>query len=729
MREVRKIEHSNGLRSWLKIAFKRVCVQLLSCALIAACGISGSAAASPVEIYSSPAWVTGDGSTQVETVGILKYAYSAGFNVALGGTIDLPGKEGKVVTFKTTAIVHGALTNALGSDIDFSPKVTRAARDSTTYTPVAAITGNYRTALRDVYYVNVTPFSYTNTLKNLTAGRTYLVQIWASDGASASDREVKYSLSVGSSTNSFQLDINNGNLNKREGQVATFKATAESTTMTLVLEAAGTAANFACFSAIQVRDITPMYWATGTGDWNTTGTNWDPAEDAETIWGSTTGIGVTANFTNNAIATLTADVWAREVNILSNTTIRRASSGTTTLTVMRNLQVDADRTLTVGTGATDQTTVLIVSNAVTGTGTVSIKNDSRIVLGKNAVGSANASIVGDGQDYRGAIQSIDNGNAEWNGQITCVNAGEVPRLGAGYNSVLTVSGKVTGNTLAIRSENTASPVGIVVLSNPNNDYTGGTTLYTPLRLGCDNAVPLSSGWSFSSGVANPSLDLNGYKQEIQSITGTAPGSNITNSHVTASVLTFNTLTDQSAASLQLIGHFSVVKKGSAKLTLGMNNTYTGSTTIVAGTLALSAGGDIAQSASLQIYTNAALDVTAKTGYTMQKKLVALGGDVNLGAAKTLSFAVDSVFEMPLPSGVPTLPALTVTGNVDVSNMNLLLVDVVNFRYGQPYVILETPSGTISNLPASVPSGFTVKLSADSKSLLLYRKGTLISFSS
>jgi len=289
MKAVRQVSPIHGLGLWVNKMFNQKRVQSFHVAMVVASVIIVSASAAPVEIYSSPAWVTGDGSTQVETIGFLKYAYSAGFNVVYGGTIDLPGKEGKVVTFKTTSTAHGTTTNALGTDIEFSPKVTRAARDGS-YQPVVAITGNYRTALRDIYYVNVTPFSYTNTLKNLTAGRTYLIQIWASDGASASAREVKYSLSVGSYTNSFQLDINNGDVIKKEGQVATFKATAESSTMTLVLEAAGTAANFACFSAIQVRDITPMFWSTASGDWNTTGTNWDPAEDGETVWGSTTGI-------------------------------------------------------------------------------------------------------------------------------------------------------------------------------------------------------------------------------------------------------------------------------------------------------------------------------------------------------------------------------------------------------------------------------------------------------
>jgi autotransporter-associated beta strand protein len=699
-------------------------LQSSSLTLLVAWSLSLAVQAAPVEIYSSPAWVSGDGSTQVETIGILKYAYSAGYNVAYGNPIDVNGKEGKVVTFKTTLIANGASTTTLAPDIDFSPAVTRAARTGN-YEPVAAITGNYRTALRDVYYVNVTPFSYTNTLKNLTAGHTYLVQIWASDGYGTGDRQVKYSLSVGSSTNSFQLDVNNGNVNKGEGQVATFKATAESTTMTLVLEAAGVLSNFSCFSAIQVRDVTQMYWTTSTGSWDTTGLNWDPAGDSETVWSSAIGSSVRAYFTNNATVTIAADVWAGDVNVASNTTIKRAASaGTTTLTVMRNVIIDAGRLLTIGSGTAGQQTALAFSIGLSGA--VDVKTGSRIVLGNGALGQATAMIAGDGGNYFGPIQGVANGVAEWNGQITTVTG---TRLGAGINGILKISGKVTGNSLAIRSGNTGGTVGTVVLSNVGNDYAGDTTIYSPLRIGCTNAVPVTSKWAFTSGVSNPSLDLNGCNQEVQSFTGTISGSNITNSNAVASELVVNTTADQTASALLLAGNVSVLKKGAAKLTLGMDNTYTGLTTIVAGTLALSVGGDIAQSASIQIYTNATLDVTAKTGYTIPKKVIATGGAVNLGVGKTLSFATDSVLEMPFPSGVLSGAALTVTGDADVASVNLVLTHTENFIYGQPYVILATPSGTISNLPASVPSGFIVKISADSKTLLLYRKGTIISFSS
>jgi autotransporter-associated beta strand protein len=669
---------------------------LIACVL----GFTFSAQATPVEIYSVPVAVAGDGTNQVETLGLFKYAY-CGYNSGGAGNLTVTGKEGKSVTFVTSTLAHLASTSGLGSDIGFSPNASRAQRDGG-YEPVTGLTGNYRLALRDLYFVNLTPYTCAVTLKNLTAGRTYLVQVWGSDGyGSGTDRQVTYKLNDGADENSVQIDLNDTNANKGKGQVMSFKAVAESTTMVLTMNAA--VGTFAGFSAIQVRDITPMYWTIASGNWNTTGTNWDPATDSEIIWNASTGAVVNAYFTNNATATLTSDVWARDVNVLSNTTIRRTSSGTTTLTVMRNLQVDADRTLTLGTGTANQATVLAVSNAVTGAGTVSIKNDSRVVLGKNAVGSANASIVGDGQDYRGAIQSIDNGNAEWSGQITCVNLGEVPRLGAGYNSVLTVSGKVTGNTLAIRSEADASPVGVVMLSNPGNDYTGDTTIYTPLRLGCANAIPLDSKWSFSFVAnGNSSVDMNGFDHAVQSFNGTATGSNITNSSVTASVLTVTNSVAQTASVLRVTGNLSVVKRGVASLTLGATNTYSGTTTIQSGTLALTATGEINSTAKL-ILAGGTLDLSEKTGYIVARPLQvitnsSLVGTLTMGATSEVLFDGTS--------------AALAGGTIAMAGQTLKLATTATLATGNTYPLISGYVGAFPVLDVTglaVPDGATASL--------------------
>ena len=665
---------------------------VLKSMVIAAVGFVVSAYASPVEIYSNAVWVAGDGSAQVETIGFLKYAYSA-YNSGTPGTLVVNGKEGKTVAFTKSNVSQNTVTNALDNDITFNKNVTRAARADL----ATAITDNYQLALRDIYYTGATPTSYSMTLKNLTVGRTYLVQVWASDGGTTSDREVKFTLTNGAEYAGVQLDINNGNALKKEGQVATFKTVADGTSMTLALNSAGTVNNFACFSAIQVRDITPMYWSTGTGNWNATGTNWDPADDTETIWSSTTGIGVNANFTNNALVTLTSDVWARDVNIISNTTIKRVTSGTTTLTVMRNVTIDSNRTLAVGIGTSGYQTVIAVSNGISGA--LDIKAYSRIVLGNGALGQATAAIDGSGGNNFGAIQTVDNGVAEWSGQLTTVAA---TRIGAGISGILTVSGRISGSTLTIRSANTGSIAGLVVLSNSGNNYNGDTTIYTPLRIGCNNAIPVASKWAFGSSVMSPSLDLNGNSQEVQSFTGTIAGSNITNSHATASVLTVSNTSVQDASALRLIGNFSVIKKGSAKLTLGVTNTYSGTTTVVAGTLALNALGDIAETEKL-ILAGGTFDVSAKTGYSLTRPLQvttnsSIVGTLTMGATTELAFDGTSV-------------ALA-GGTILLAGQTLKLTTTATLMAGTDYLLISGYSGDLPTLDATaltIPEGATASL--------------------
>jgi autotransporter-associated beta strand protein len=594
------------------------------------------------------------------------------------------------------------LTSGLGTDIGFSPNAARAQRDLA-MEPVTGLTGNYQLALRDLFFVNTTPFTCAVTLKNLVAGRTYLIQIWGSDGyGSGTDRQVNYTLNDGTDSNSFQIDLNDTNANKGKGQVASFKAVAESTTMVLTMNAA--VGIFAGFSAIQVRDISPMYWTVASGNWDATGTNWDPAENTETVWNAATGSVVNAYFTNNATAIITANVWARDINVISNTTIKRAvSAGTTTLTVMRNITIDADRTLTVGsglgTGNTAQQTAVVVANALMGGGSVDVKAQSRIVLGANAIGSLKATIAGDGGNlnYKGAIQANDNAQAEWSGQITTTSAA---RLGAGTNGVLTVSGRVTGSTLTIRSgySTGAYPsVGVVVLSNPTNNYSGNTWIYSPLRLGCNNAVPVSSGFTFSANVNNPSLDLNGYNQEIQNFTGTTAGSNITNSNVAASVLIVSNTVDQAATLLKVAGNLSVIKRGSAKLTFGATNTYSGTTTIEAGTNALSAAGEIASTAKL-ILAGGTFDVSAKTGYLLAKPLQITAKSYVVG-----SLAMGATSEVLFDGTVAALAG----GTIAMAGQTLKLTTTATLAAGNDYPLISGYTGDTGALPMLDSTGLTV----------------------
>ncbi len=148
-------------------------------------------------------------------------------------------------------------------------------------------------------------------------------------------------------------------------------------------------------------------------------------------------------------------------------------------------------------------------------------------------------------------------------------------------SVLTLSGGITGTANLIKDGD-----GILALSGANNSYVGTTTVSSGvLRAGSANAF--NSNSAFTVG-ATGTLRLNGFAQTLISLTGAA-GSVLENGAATGNVvltvggdntstLFAGTIQNGAAATLGL------TKLGTGQLTLSGNNTYTGNTTVSAGSL-------------------------------------------------------------------------------------------------------------------------------------------------
>lgn len=196
-------------------------------------------------------------------------------------------------------------------------------------------------------------------------------------------------------------------------------------------------------------------------------------------------------------------------------------------------------------------------------------------------------------NFFGALSSTSGSNV-WAGNVTIASAGT--RLGATTGNTLTISGVIDSGALdtglIIRTQDLASPV---ILSGANT-YLGDTTvLVGKLQLsGGNNRLPIMTKLVLGSSGTNPDaeIDLNGRSQEVAGLalisTATPSKNSINNSSTTAAALTVNATSPSTFAST-LKGNLALVKTGSDSLMLSGGMTYSGNTTVGAGTLVISAG--------------------------------------------------------------------------------------------------------------------------------------------
>lgn len=119
-----------------------------------------------------------------------------------------------------------------------------------------------------------------------------------------------------------------------------------------------------------------------------------------------------------------------------------------------------------------------------------------------------------------------------------------------------------------------------------------------LKMGLANVLPATTIVTFgnSTGTSTPILDLNGFNQTVAGIVyngqGTAAGTRTITSASPATLTIQNntdfttTGTNVSTNNIVITGAVSLIKQGAGKLALNGNNTYSGDTTVSAGTLEL-----------------------------------------------------------------------------------------------------------------------------------------------
>ena len=191
-----------------------------------------------------------------------------------------------------------------------------------------------------------------------------------------------------------------------------------------------------------------------------------------------------------------------------------------------------------------------------------------------------------------------------------------------------VSGQITGSSALVSGSVGA---GTRTLINPANNFTANISINGgTLKLGASEVIPDGVGKGNVSVAGVGTLDLNGFSETINGLSGTGSVDNKATSTTSTLTIggnnqggTFNGVIQNSG------GKLALTKMGSGTLTLTGTNTYSGNTTVNGGTLAF---------AVVSLATNATVSVTA--GAVLQLDFA----DINVVSG----FKTNGVF---LPAGV------------------------------------------------------------------------------
>ncbi|OYV05273.1 MAG: hypothetical protein CFE26_12445, partial [Verrucomicrobiales bacterium VVV1] len=274
---------------------------------------------------------------------------------------------------------------------------------------------------------------------------------------------------------------------------------------------------------------------------------------------------------------------------------------------------------------------------------------------------------------RGFIQSVS-GNNTFAGDIELSSNG-TSRIGTQDGASLTLTGAITqaaGFTTAsilFRPGNNAGD--FVTLSNAGNSFganssifTGASAGYAGVRLGINNALPTNltiSGFAGTSATTT-ALDLAGYNQSLNGlVTGAGAGAlNIINMNTgTPSTLTLNPTADKTTTNTLILGGgalgvINLVKEGAFTQTLTGINTYTGTTTVNAGTLALVGGS---QASPITVNNLASLGFTLGSGTTSTSTVtLAAGSTIKITGTPAPATSYTLLTTTATITGTPVLSA-------------------------------------------------------------------------
>jgi len=323
--------------------------------------------------------------------------------------------------------------------------------------------------------------------------------------------------------------------------------------------------------------------------------------------------------------------------------------------------------------------------------------------------------------------SIENIDFSATGYNTLSLGSSVTGVGVTYTGTLTPAGSTYylgggGGTLTLSNINAVTGAGkslvvggpgLVVLSG-SNDYTGGTTL---------NGGTLSYTNDNSIGGALSAITFNGGTLTVPAGTANDLGSH------TVNWSTFNggfnvTTGDTFTVTQQMQGAGSLTKDGAGTLTLTNSNTFTGGTTLNAGTLQLSGGDNRLAATGAITITGGTLDLGGNTQNT-SGAVAFQGGTVTNGTIYKTGAAYNA------QSGTVSA-ILTGTAGMTKSGSDLLTLSAANTYTGgttinSGFLQLSGGDNRLATTGAITITGGTLDLGGYSQGTSLLPQSGAVSF--
>jgi autotransporter-associated beta strand protein len=331
-----------------------------------------------------------------------------------------------------------------------------------------------------------------------------------------------------------------------------------------------------------------------------------------------------------------------------------------------------------------------------------------VTLTYNATGANfNAMVLGGNMAVNaGSTALFVNGPAGGQGYVKLGNTNRIFDVGAEAN--LNMNWVITSDTLSAGAL-TKNGSGTLTL-NGNNPYSGGTTI---------NAGTLVLGHVTDTLANAGAVTMNGGTLSLGSNNDTIGALTLTGGSITGTtgVLTASSLTLQNGTvSAILAGSASINKTTSGTLTLSGNNTYTGATTIAAGTISINAAAALASTSAINLGDATSLTYTGGTA-TLDRNISVTSGTGSLRNTGNGTLTLGGTLSKNGTTLTFAQGVFNVTGSITGSSANSdLVVDSstvtlsgVNTYDGPTYIINggTLNANAVGALPTSPLSAVTV----------------------